>query len=113
MAEPNTHWIVDMVVEPGKLEEFKTLMAEMVVSAKAEPGVLDYEWFLGADGRTVSIHERYRDAQASADHSAKFREKYAPKFFALAKPGKFVFLGEVTAERRARINADEIGRAHV
>lgn len=99
----SVHWIVDMVVQPGQLDAFKTLMAEMVESTKTEPGVLDYEWSLGPDGQTVSIHERYRDVESSVAHSAKFREKWAPRFFAMATPGKFIFFGEPGADRRARL----------
>jgi len=108
------HWIVEMVVEPGRLAEFKALMAEMVESARAEPGVTDYEWFVAEDGRSVSIHERYKDAPAAKAHSAKFRAVYAKRFFELAKPARFVFYGRPSDEMREAIKApvlvlDQIG----
>jgi quinol monooxygenase YgiN len=102
----DTHYMVEMKIKPGKMEEFTALMTEMVAYAKTEPGTLDYEWFLASDGKTVLIHERYRDTAAAAHHSAKFQSDFAPRFFALAKPGQFLFFGEPTPERRKRIKAD-------
>ncbi len=102
----DTHYMVEMVVKIGKLDEFTALMDEMVAHAKTEPGTLDYEWYIAPDRRTVLIHERYRDVEAAAAHSAKFSSDFRERFFDLAKPGKFLFFGEPSLERRKRIKSD-------
>jgi quinol monooxygenase YgiN len=102
----DTHYMVEMVVKIGKFDEFTALMEEMVASAKNEPGTLDYEWFVAGDRRTVLIHERYRDVEAAAVHSAKFSSDFRERFMDLAKPGKFLFLGEPSPERRKRVKTD-------
>ena len=50
----NTHvcWMLELQVREGRDEEFRALMAEMAAATEAsEPGTLDYEWSLSADGR--------------------------------------------------------------
>ena len=52
-------WRIEVEVLPGKLEEFRATVQDLVASSKQEPGTLVYDWFLrrlspGAIGHTPS-----------------------------------------------------------
>jgi len=77
----NVFWIVELAIRPGQLEVFKALMNDMVEATQAnEPGALNYEWFIGEDGTTGHIYERYADSAAVMTHMmdtfAKFGERW-------------------------------------
>lgn len=66
-------WIAKVAIRPGQMEAFKALMNDMVGATKAnEPGALNYEWFIGEDGTTCHIYERYADSAAVMAHMATF-----------------------------------------
>lgn len=90
----NVHWVLELNVKEGEVDNFKTLMNEMVSTTQAdEPGTLNYEWFLGEDGKTCHIHERYADSAATMTHLGSFGEKFAERFLAAAEPTRFVVYG--------------------
>ena len=69
----NVFFIVELEVNPDQTDELHTVMAEMVrVTRDDEPGTLNYEWFLNADGTACHIYERYADAAAAVVHSRTF-----------------------------------------
>jgi len=40
----NVYWVLELTVQAGRLNEFRSLMREMVEAARAdEPGTLNYE----------------------------------------------------------------------
>jgi quinol monooxygenase YgiN len=47
-------------------------MNDMVESTKAEPGALNYEWFISEDGTSCHIYERYADSAAAMVHMGHF-----------------------------------------
>jgi quinol monooxygenase YgiN len=87
-------WVVELAVKPGKLEEFRTLMNEMVESTQTEPGTLAYEWFVSDDGSVVQIYERYADSDATMAHVRVFGEKFAERFLAAVDVPRFDIFGE-------------------
>ncbi|AXS39465.1 antibiotic biosynthesis monooxygenase [Breoghania sp. L-A4] len=98
-------WILELSVTDGKLDDLKTLMSEMVEATKTnEPGALIYEWSASADGGTVHIYERYADSAATMVHLTTFGHTYAERFFALAKPERFVVYGSPDDEVRAALD---------
>jgi quinol monooxygenase YgiN len=68
----NVFWVVQVAIRPGQLEAFKALMDEMVASTKAEPGALNYEWFISEDSTMCHIYERYADSAAVMAHMGNF-----------------------------------------
>jgi quinol monooxygenase YgiN len=68
----NVFWIAELAIRPGQLEAFKALVNDMVEATKAEPGALNYEWFISEDGTTCHIYERYADSAAVMAHMATF-----------------------------------------
>mgnify|MGYP000932993557 CR=1 FL=1 len=52
----NSHvcWMLEMEVREGRGDDLRALMAEMATATERnEPGTLDYEWSLSADGRLL------------------------------------------------------------
>jgi quinol monooxygenase YgiN len=95
----DVYWMLELEVQPGRERALEALMAEMVGATKAgEPGTLNYEWSMSADGKVCHLHERYTDSAALMTHVAAFGEKYAPRFLEALKPVRFVVYGAPTQE---------------
>ena len=71
----NIHWILQTSIKVGKLNDFKSVMSDMVTATKAEVGTLIYEWFTNEDKMICHISERFIDNDAALVHlqaSSKF-----------------------------------------
>ncbi len=93
-----TEWLLDMEVVPGKLDDLRALIAEMVQETRAnEPGALCYEFWLSADGTTCQVRECYADDAAVMAHLATFGARFAPRFFAALTTRRAVVYGTPSA----------------
>jgi quinol monooxygenase YgiN len=86
-------WVVEVDIKPGELENFRTLMGEMVENTKQEPGTLAYEWFISDDGKSCHIYERYTDSPATMTHLAGFGSKWAERFMGCVDVTRLVVYG--------------------
>lgn len=93
-------WVLETTVKPGQFDTFKALMEEMVEGTSTEPQTLGYEWYLGDDGSTVHIYEKYADSDAMVDHVNGFLEKWAERFMACIDVVRFTVYGEPSAAAR-------------
>ncbi len=87
------YWVLALQIHAGKEERFKALSAQLIESARQEPGTLNYEWSLSQDGAVCHIYERYIDSAAIAVHI----ERNGPligELFGLATPASFYVYGE-------------------
>ncbi len=85
----NTHvyWLLELEIQPGREEDFRTLMGEMVAATSDnEPGALNYEWSTTSDRRRCHIFERYADSAAVMAHMGTFAARFASRFFEILKP---------------------------
>ena len=90
----NIYWIVELSVKDGELDNFRSLMTEMVDATQAnEPGTLNYEWTISEDSKTIHIYECYADSAAAVTHMNAFGEKYAERFMAAVDQTRFVVYG--------------------
>ncbi len=97
-------WMLEMEVREGRESDFRTLMAEMAAATEAnEPGTLDYEWSLSADGRTCHLWERYADSAAALVHGAAFGSKYAARFFDVLATTRLTLYGSPSDEVKAAL----------
>jgi len=94
-------WLLELAIKPGRLDDFKAVMEEMVESTRGEPGALSYEWFITDDGTAVHLYERYADSDAVMTHLGTFGEKFAGRFLGACDPTGFTVLGDPSAEARA------------
>jgi quinol monooxygenase YgiN len=73
------HGTARMVVRPGKLEEFKRLLAQcMEIVRTQDRGTLEYDQFLNADQTECFVHERYRDSASGLEHMANIGPMMEP-----------------------------------
>jgi quinol monooxygenase YgiN len=79
-------WNLQLAVNDGALNDFKTLMGEMVEATRGESGALNYEWFISEDGKVCHINEKYADSDATMEHLGAFGSKFAERFLSLVTP---------------------------
>ena len=89
----NVYWLLEVNIKPGKIENFKTLIDDMVSSTKEESGTLNYELALSSDQATCHLYERYVDSAATMVHLGNFGAKFAERFMAIVEPTRFVVFG--------------------
>jgi quinol monooxygenase YgiN len=97
-------WLLELAVKPGRLDDLRALMAEMVESTKNEPGAMNYEWSISDDDGTVHLYERYADSGAVLTHLAGFGEKFAQRFLADLDPTRVVVYGAPSDEARKALS---------
>ena len=86
--------LLEVVIQPGREAEFRALVGEIVAATRAdEPGTLDYEWSISADGTRAHLVERYVDSAAVLAHLANFMARFAERFLAVVTPGAFTIYG--------------------
>ena len=73
-------WRLEVEILPGKLEEFRTIVQEMIASSKQEPGTLVYDWFFDEANIICHTYEHYRDSSAVVAHATKFGESFVERF---------------------------------
>ena len=93
-------WQVELEVKPGALNSFRALTSEMVASARGEPGVLNYERFISADGTRVHVYERYVDSAAAVTHLRMFERTFGGQFMGLVDRKRFTVYGSPSSELR-------------
>jgi quinol monooxygenase YgiN len=65
------HGTARMAIKPGKLDEFKRLVAECnEIVRTRDSGTIEYDQFLNSEETVCFVHERYRDSAAGLDHMA-------------------------------------------
>lgn len=93
-------WNLQLAVREGRLEDFRSLMNEMVESTRAEDGAHAYEWFISEDGTACHIYERYADSAAAMVHLATFGSRFADRFLSCVEPTGFSVYGDPSGEVR-------------
>ena len=87
-------WMLEIEIQAGQGDAFAALAREMTAATRTnEPGTLNYEWNLSADGRRCHIYERYADSNAVLTHVRTFGDKFAGRFLACARPVRFDVYG--------------------
>lgn len=101
----NVYWVLELAVQPGRLDKFRVLMQDMVAAARNnEPGTLNYEWNISGDGSVCHIYVRYEDPAAVMLHMAAFGTKFTERFMALARIIRMVVYGTPSAEVKAALS---------
>ena len=95
----NVYWVLEFAVDPGRFEELKTLMAELVeATRKNEAGMLDNHWAISDDRQVCHIYERFQDSAAVMTHLQWFGPNFGERFMKILKPTRFVIYGTPSAE---------------
>lgn len=108
----NVHWLLEIDIKDGEQQNFTKLADEMSQATMAdEPGAMNYEWFLSADGGHCHIYERYRDSAATMVHLGNFGSKFAERFLGMVTPTRLVVFGDPNQEVRDALAA--FGAVHM
>lgn len=90
-------WMLSVNINDGEIENFNSLMAEMVAATEAkEPEALNYEWFIKES--TCQIYERYSDSAATMVHLGNFGANYAERFMGMVVPTGLTIYGSPSDE---------------
>jgi quinol monooxygenase YgiN len=110
MTSPYVSWLLELKIGPGKLEEFCSVARDLIAQTQNEPGTLDYEWSLSADGTTAHIFERYANSEALVLHVTQGFAQHADRFMAACTPTHMTVYGKPTDEAKAAIG--DLGPAY-
>jgi len=94
----NVYWVIELAVNPGRFEDLKTLVAELLEANRKEVGFLTCEFAISDDRQVCHIYERFEDSAAMISHMQSFGPKFAERFFAILKPTRIVIYGTPSAE---------------
>jgi quinol monooxygenase YgiN len=86
-------FILRVAVNPGRFEELKTLVAELVEANRKEVGMLTQEIAISDDRQVCHIYERFQDAAVMVSHLQLFGPKFGARFFEILKPTRVVVYG--------------------
>ena len=94
----NVNFLLELAVNPGRFEDLKTLMPELVEANRKEVGMLTQEWAISNDQQVCHIYERFQDSAAITAHMESFGPKFGKRFFEILKPTRIVIYGSPSAE---------------
>jgi quinol monooxygenase YgiN len=99
-----TFWRIEVEILPGKLDEFRSIVQELIASSRLEPGTLDYDWYFNADNTVCHTYERYRDSAAVIAHGTTFGAVFAERFVKACRQIGLDVYGSPNDEARAILN---------
>jgi quinol monooxygenase YgiN len=98
MAE-NVYWVIEFAINPGRFEDWKTLVAAMVeATQRNEVGTLNYEFAISDDRQVCHVYERFQDSAAAMTHLESFGANFSARLTELVKPARCVVYGTPSAQ---------------
>jgi quinol monooxygenase YgiN len=86
--------VAEVTINAGQLDNLKALVGEMIEAIKRdEPGTHNYEWFIGDDGKSVHVYERYADSEAFMVHLGNLGQKFAKRLSACTTTTRITIYG--------------------
>ena len=97
-------FVFELAITPGRFEDLKTLIADMVAATqKNEVGTLNYEWAISDDQQVCHVYERYRDSAAVMTHLESFSANFAVRLMEAVTPARLVVYGTPSAQVKDEI----------
>jgi len=94
----NVNFLFELAVNPGRFEDLKTLVAELLEANRKEVGFLTCEFAISDDRQVCHIYERFEGSAAIMNHLQSFGPKFSERFFGILKPTRFVIYGTPSVE---------------
>jgi quinol monooxygenase YgiN len=98
-------WCVELEIQPGRLDGFLELTAQMVDATANEQGVLGYQRFVTADGNVVHAIEQYEHSDAALAHLQTFQDKFAGRFSSMVSRRRFTLYGVPSPELKKLLDS--------
>jgi quinol monooxygenase YgiN len=64
----NVNWVIELAVNPGRSEDLKTLVAELIEVNRNKVGFLTQEVAISDDQQVCHIFGRFQDSAAITNH---------------------------------------------
>jgi quinol monooxygenase YgiN len=94
MDNSEIYWVFELAIKPGRFEDLKTLIADMVEATRRnEVGALNYEWAISDDQQVCHVYERYQDSAATITHLESFGANFSARVMEVVKPTRLVVYG--------------------
>ena len=94
MDNLEVYLVIELAINPGRFEDLKALMADMVeATQKNEVGTLNYEWTISDDHEFCHVYERYQDSAAVMTHLEWFGANFAGRLMEAVTPARLVVYG--------------------
>jgi quinol monooxygenase YgiN len=101
MDNSEIFFVFALAINPGRFEDLKTLIADMVeTTQKNEVGTLNYEWAISDDQQVCHVYERYRDSAAVLTHLKSFGANFAERLMQAVTPTRLVVYGTPSAQAK-------------
>ncbi|MGC1423230.1 MAG: putative quinol monooxygenase [Terracidiphilus sp.] len=95
MVQQVVRLTVNLTINEGQTETFKSIAKSMTEGSKSEPGTLGYEWFAKGDGKHFTLLETYADAAAIEAHfTGPVVQEWVPKLAAVCAVDAFEIYGD-------------------
>jgi quinol monooxygenase YgiN len=95
MDKQVVYFILDFVINEGKLAEFESTARKMTVGSQKEHGTISYEWYFSKDRKQCRLLEIYVDAIAVLAHlSGPVVQEWVPKIQQYSSIGRFEVYGD-------------------
>ena len=99
MATPNITVVYKWTANPGKLDELTAIYDRVTNEMKAnEPGANAVQVYVSKTENALYVRDEFDDAGALAFHLQNTAGAHFPELLAVAKPGSFLFFGDVPEE---------------
>lgn len=96
--------------QPGKLDDLKTIYEQVTAAMKEnEPDAQAVHCFVSEQENALYVRDEFKDAGALALHLSSTAPAHFPQLLAIAKPGPFLFFGEVPNELRQATEQMQLG----
>jgi quinol monooxygenase YgiN len=99
-----TYWRIEVEILPGKLDEFRCVVSDLIASSAKEPGTLNYDWYFNTDNTICHTYERYRDSEAVIAHGTTFGTQFVDRFLAACRQTGLDVYGSPNAEAKALLD---------
>lgn len=91
--------VARMKVRPGRLEAFKSHVADMVrLTREQDTNTLRYDWFLDEQTLQCEVHEAYIDGQGLMEHNRNMMGARQRLFEEAADDHRMAVYGEISPE---------------
>lgn len=95
MTKNTVRFVVDLKINPGKLDPFQRIAQSMISASQKEPGTLGYDWYFSADRARCRLLETYSDQNAVLAHmNGPAVREGVPKLLELASVSGFEVYGD-------------------
>lgn len=97
-------WRIELSVKSDQVGNLLALTDEMVESASVEDGCLSYQRFIGSDGHSVHVYERYLNSEAALAHLKVVFIRFGDRFVSMVNRNRFTVYGTPSSDLRQMLD---------